>query len=83
MSDIGNDFTVPCIINGNHFRMVVDTGAPFTNANRDQLLDKAQVPTRRARIDGGLIGTRAQESELREFARPANRRLHGARTFIS
>ena len=37
MSDVDHDFAVPCVLNGHHFRIVVDTGAPYT------VLDKGFV----------------------------------------
>ena len=64
MSDVHNDFTVPCTINGHHFRMLVDTGAPFTTVNR-ALLDAAQLQSRDLPgFRGGLVGTRAQDTGL-------------------
>ena len=64
MSDLHNDFTVPCIINEHRFRMIVDTGAPFTTVNHN-LLDAAHLETRDIPgLRGGLVGTRAQDSGL-------------------
>ena len=64
MSDIRNDFTVPCTLNGHRFRMIVDTGAPFTTVNKELLsaahLEARDVPGLR----GGLVGTRAEETGL-------------------
>ncbi len=64
MSDIRNDFTVPCTINGHHFRLIVDTGAPFTTVNRG-LLDAAHLQSRDLpMLRGGLAGTRAEDTGL-------------------
>ncbi len=64
MSDVHNDFTVPCTINGHHFRLLVDTGAPFTTMNH-QLLDAAHLETRDVPgFRGGLVGTRAEDTGL-------------------
>ena len=56
MSDLGNDFTVPCVLNGHRFRLIVDTGSPFTNLDRG-LLASAQVGSHDLPVRGGLIGT--------------------------
>lgn len=56
MSDVGNDFTVPCVLHGHAFRLIVDTGSPFTNLDRD-LLPTAQVTAHDLPVRGGLIGT--------------------------
>ena len=62
MSDVHRDFTVPCTINDHHFRLLVDTGAPFTTMNRNLLqaahLELRDIPGLR----GGLVGTRAEDS---------------------
>ena len=64
MSNLNNDFTVPCVINGRKFRLIVDTGSPFTNLDRN-LLRAAQVDSRDIpALRGGLIGTRPQEAGL-------------------
>ena len=63
MEDFGNDFAVPCTLGSHHFRMVVDTGAPFTTLDKDRLritgLQSAEV-----RAHGGLIGTHGGEIGL-------------------
>ena len=58
MSDSGKDFTVPCTLNGHAYRLIVDTGAPFTNLDRN-LLTAAGVGSRDLPIRTGLIGTEA------------------------
>ena len=64
MSNLDNDLTVPCVINGRNFRLIVDTGAPFTNLDRN-LLRGAQVDSRNIpALRGGLIGTQPQEAGL-------------------
>ena len=63
MEDFGNDFAVPCTLDGHHFRVVVvDTGAPFTILDKDRLriveMQAAELPVRSALIGthGGNIG---------------------------
>ena len=68
MSDAGNDFTVPCVLNGHSYRLIVDTGAPFTNLDR-HLLDKAQIGSRDLPVRGGLIGTQAGQVGLVDLDR--------------
>ena len=63
MSDTGHHFTVPCVLNGRNFRLVVDTGAPFTNLDRN-LLDAARIGSHDLPLRGGLIGTEAEQAGL-------------------
>ena len=63
MSDTGSHFVVPCVLNGHRFRLVVDTGSPFTNLDRN-LLAEAQVGTRDVPLRGGLIGKEAGQVSL-------------------
>lgn len=63
MSDIGNNFTVPCVLNGHKFRLIVDTGSPFTNLDRN-LLASAQIDSHDLPISSGLFGTQARQAGL-------------------
>ena len=63
MSDAGNDFTVPCVLNGHPYRLIVDTGAPFTNLDRN-LLETARIGSHELPVRGGLIGTEARQVGL-------------------
>ena len=58
MSDSGSDFTVPCTLNGHRYRLIVDTGSPFTNLDRT-LLTAAGVDSHDLPYRTGLIGTDA------------------------
>lgn len=63
MSDLGSDFTVECRLGDTKFRVIVDTGAPFT------IFDKAAVDRAHAQVSflpmrGGVVGTRRQEASL-------------------
>ncbi len=64
MTDLRNDFTVPCSLNGHRFRMLVDTGAGYS------VLDRGQARTigiRALNVPGfssGLIGSRGKESAI-------------------
>ena len=58
MSDAGRDFTVPCTLNGHNYRLIVDTGSPFTSLDRT-LLSSAGVASRDLPYRAGLIGTDA------------------------
>ena len=64
MTDLGNDFTVPCSFNGHPFRLIVDTGAGFSVFNRGQ----ASVAGLQARdipgFKSGLIGMAAKDSGI-------------------
>ncbi len=64
MIDTGSHFAVPCVLNGHKFRLIVDTGAPFTNLDR-HLLAAAQIGSHDLSVrGGGLIGTEAQQVGL-------------------
>ncbi len=63
MSDAGNDFTVPCMLNGRKFRLLVDTGAPFTNLDRN-LLASAHIDSHDLSVTSGLFGTQAKQAGL-------------------
>lgn len=63
MSDAGNDFTVPCVLRGHRFRLIVDTGSPFTNLDRN-LLSAAQIESRDLDVSGGLIATDSRKAGL-------------------
>ena len=56
MSNLHNDFVVPCVINGHHFRMLVDTGSPFAVMDRGMLAG-AQVAAADIPLRGGVVGT--------------------------
>ena len=62
MTDLGNDFTVPCSLNGHTFRLIVDTGAGFSVVNHGQVnamgLEGRDIPG----FHSGLIGTAAKTS---------------------
>ena len=68
MSDTGGGFTVPCVLNGHSFRLLVDTGAPFTNLDR-HLLAAAQIASHDLPVRGGLIGTNAVQAGLVDLDR--------------
>ena len=63
MADIGNDFTVPCVLNGHKFRLVVDTGTPVTNLDRN-LLAAARIGSHDLPLRSGLIGTQVRQAGL-------------------
>ncbi len=63
MTDTGNHFTVPCTLNGHAFRLVVDTGAPFTNLDRN-LLATAQIGSHDLPVRSGLIGMESLQAGL-------------------
>ena len=63
MSETGHDFTVPCVLSGHKFRLIVDTGAPFTNLDRN-LLAAAQIDSRDLGVRSGLMGTEARQAGL-------------------
>ena len=68
MTDTGHHFLVPCTINGRRFRLVVDTGAPFTNLDL-HLLGPAQVGSRELGVRGGMLATSAEKVSLVELDR--------------
>ncbi len=55
MSDLGNDFTVPCTLGGHRFRLAVDTGAPYTDLDTDQLR-KTEIQAVDTQMTSSLIG---------------------------
>ncbi len=63
MSDYGRNFTVECSLNHKKFRLMVDTGAPFTTLD-DHTVRGAGLQVKTLPIRGGVIETRAQESAL-------------------
>ena len=68
MSDLGNDFAVPCVLNGQPFRLIVDTGSPFTNLDRN-LLTAAKIGSHDLAARGGLIGTSSVQAGLVDLDR--------------
>ncbi len=68
MSDLGNDFTVSCVLNGHRFRLIVDTGSPFTDLDRN-LLAAAQVSSHDLPLRGSLIGKEAERVGLVDLDR--------------
>ncbi|MBE7213097.1 MAG: aspartyl protease family protein [Gluconacetobacter diazotrophicus] len=68
MTDTGHHFLVPCVVNGRRFRLVVDTGAPFTNLDLD-LLKAAQVGSRTLGVRGGLLASSTEEVSLVDLDR--------------
>lgn len=63
MSDYGRNFAVECSLNQKNFRLVVDTGAPFTSLD-DHMVRAAQLPVRSLPMHGGIIETRSEETAL-------------------
>lgn len=61
MSNLENDFVVPCEINGQTYRMIVDTGAPFVIMDRG-MLQAAHVAVKDIPMHGGVIGTRGAQA---------------------
>ncbi len=55
MADAGRDFTVPCTLDGNRFRLLVDTGSAFTTVDKT-LAYAARLPTHDLPIVTGIIG---------------------------
>jgi predicted aspartyl protease len=55
MSDLKLDFTVPCTLGGRPFRLVVDTGSPFTIFDRS-LVNGAQIEQRDLPMKEGVLG---------------------------
>ena len=63
MTEVAHHFVVPCALNGSAFRLIVDTGAPFTMLDRT-LLRAVKVYSRTLPLDGGLIGNDSVPQEL-------------------
>ena len=63
MSDTGSHLTVPCVLNGRRYRLIVDTGSPFTNLNRERL-SEAKITSHDLPVRGGLIGTESEQVGL-------------------
>lgn len=63
MTDTGSHLLVPCVIDGQRFRLVVDTGSPFTLLDR-ALLKQAGIGSRDLPLRGGLIGEQAESVSL-------------------
>ena len=55
MADTGSHFTVPCTLSGHHFRLIVDTGSPFTSVD-DGLAHTAGLSSNDLPMRGGLVG---------------------------
>ena len=68
MTDTGSHFLVPCVVNGRRFRLVVDTGAPFTNLDLSLVRD-ARVATRALPWRQNLIGRESQPVSLVDLDR--------------
>lgn len=66
MSDVGNDFAVPCVLNGRRYRLIVDTGTPFTSLDLN-LVRQAQVASHELPLKGSLMGTDVKPVSLVEF----------------
>ena len=60
MTYTGSHYTVPCVLNGHSYRLVVDTGSPFTNLDR-HLLTAAGITSHDLPVRGGLIGTQREQ----------------------
>ena len=63
MTEVDHHFVVPCVLNGSAFRLIVNTGAPFTTLDRT-LLRAIKVYSRTLPLDGGLIGNDSVPQEL-------------------
>ena len=63
MTNTGSHYTVPCVLNGHPYRLVVDTGSPFTNLDRN-VLTAAGITSHDLPARGGLIGTEASQAGL-------------------
>ena len=63
MDDYHNDFTVECSLNRKRFRLIVDTGAPFTVLD-DHTVRGAQLAIRNLPMQAGVIETHAEEIAL-------------------
>ena len=63
MIDTGHHFLVPCVVNGHRFRLVVDTGAPFTDLDLN-LLSAAQVGSRDLGVRSGMLATSTEKVSL-------------------
>ena len=68
MTDTGHHFLVPCVVNGHRFRLVVDTGAPFTNLDLN-LLNAAQVGSHELGVRSGLLATSTEKVSLVDLDR--------------
>ena len=68
MTDTGHHFLVPCVVNGHRYRLVVDTGAPFTNLDLN-LLDAAQVGSRDLGVRSGMLATSTEKVSLVDLDR--------------
>ena len=67
MENLSNDFTVSCKINGRSFRMIVDTGAPWTDLDKN-LVSGAQLSIHDLPMRGGVIGARARDAAFLELS---------------
>jgi hypothetical protein len=63
MTNAGNNFAVLCSLAGHSFRLVVDTGLPFTRLD-SAFVRKAQIEQQIIPITGGTIGYRPVEEFL-------------------
>ena len=63
MTDTGRHFLVPCVVNGRSYRLVVDTGAPFTTLDLN-LLNAAQVGSRELGVRNGMLAASAEKLSL-------------------
>ncbi len=68
MNDTGHHFLVPCVVNGHPFRLVVDTGAPFTNLDLN-LLNAAQISSHDLGVRSGLLAASAEKLSLVDLDR--------------
>ena len=68
MADAGEDFCVPCQINGHAFRLIVDTGAVFTTLDQDWL-DGSHVQSSGLPLRASVIGNTSHAMGLAKLDR--------------
>ena len=68
MSEVAGGFCVPCMLNGHPFRLIVDTGSPFTDLEKS-FLAKTQVKSKDLVLELGLIGNAAERVGLAKIDR--------------
>lgn len=68
MVDTGSHYLVPCVLNGRRYRLVVDTGAPFTCLDLNLLRD-AGVATHALSVRQNLFGHDAEPVSLVDLDR--------------
>ena len=65
MTDVDNEFTVPCTLGGHQYRLLVDTGSPFTVFERSVLFNE-DIRQDEGPLSGAVVGyTPTKQSMVR------------------